>query len=244
MLQAAGMKPFALLLSAVLAQEAPPPEALPTPSTPPAEAVAPADLVPAAAPATTTEPAAAAAPRPRGTDEVLRQIKRLKDLPPAERQKVADQLRREFGSSDVNPILPPGDLDLDRYTDLPSIDQARVTARHFFNDLIAADTPGMLAHCGLPFMLEDRRIDRADELRADWARSLRAKRTDLLVLYDIELLTPAEMEKKYGPPPRRLSSWSWRAPNAFVAVANLSGHAAVLLLRPVGAAWQIVGFHD
>jgi len=102
----------------------------------------------------------------------------------------------------------------------------------------------MLAHCGLPFMLEDRRIDRADELRSEWVKNLRAKRTDLLVLYDVELLTPPEMEKKYGAPPRRLSGWSWRSANTSLAVGNLSGHAMVLLLRPVGAAWQIVGFHD
>lgn len=246
------MKPFALLLSAVLAQETP--EPAPTPSPAPVEdsapASAPATTAPAVAtPAAVTTPATeavapSAASRPRGVDQVLRQLKRIKELPPAERQKAAEQLRKEFGNADVNPILPPGDLDLDRYADLPSVDQARVTARHFFSDLIAADSQGMLAHCGLPFAMEDRRIDRADELRAEWIKSLRAKRTDLLVLYDIELLTPAEMEKKFGPPPRRLSSWSWRAPNTYLAVANLSGHAAVLLLKPVGAAWQIIGFHD
>jgi len=238
------MKPFALLLSALLAQETPEPAPAPTPSPAPVE-----DSAPTSAPATTASPgdepvAPPAAPRPRGVDQVLRQLKRMKELPAAERPKAVEQLRKEFGNADVNPILPPGDLDLDRYADLPSIDQARVTARHFFSDLIAADSQGMLAHCGLPFAMEDRRIDRADELRAEWIKNLRAKRTDLLVLYDIELLTPAEMEKKFGPPPRRLSSWSWRAPNTYLAVANLSGHAAVLLLKPVGAAWQVIGFHD
>jgi hypothetical protein len=52
------------------------------------------------------------------------------------------------------------------------------------------------------------------------------------------------MEKKYGKPPARLSSWAWRQPNTFVAVGNLSGHATILLLHQVGAAWQVIGFHD
>lgn len=251
------MKSFALLLTALLAQEPAAPEAEPSPvpvepSPVPAEpSPVPADDAAAAtekqtsAPVTPITPAEAPSPpRPKGADEVARKIKRLGELPQPERDKLVAQLRKEYGASDINPILPPGDLDLQRFSELSAVDQARVTARHFFTDLIAADTPGMLAHCGLPFMMEDRRIDRAEDLRSDWVKSLRSKRTDLLVLYDVEVLSPAEMEKKYGTPPRRLSSWGWRGANAYLAVGNLSGHAMVLLLRPVGAAWQIVGFHD
>lgn len=240
------MKSFALLLAALLAQEPTAPGN--APSTVPADAASDAASATerqTTAPVTPVPPAEAPSPpRPKVADEVARKIKRLRDLPQPERDKLVEQLRNEYGSSDVNPLLPPGDLDLQRFSELPAVDQARVTARHFFTDLIAADTPGMLAHCGLPFMMEDRRIDRAEDLRSDWVKNLRAKRTDLLVLYDVEILSPAEMEKKYGPPPRRLSSWSWRGANAYLAVGNLSGHAMVLLLKPVGAAWQIVGFHD
>ena len=77
-----------------------------------------------------------------------------------------------------------------------------------------------------------------------WTRSLRSRRTDLLKLYSVEILTPAEMEKKYGKPPARLSAWPLKSGTTFVAVANLSGHAAIVLLRQAGAAWQVVGFHD
>ena len=238
------MKSLALLLTAVLAQAPEPPQpespAAPVEARPDAPAVPP----PGAQPALQAEPAAPQAPRIKGADEVNRQIKRLKELSPGERLKLIEHLHKEFGLNEVNPVLPPSDLDLDHYADLPSIDQAKVTARHFFTALIAADSPGMLAHCGLPFMMEDRRIERGEELRGDWTKSLRAKRTDLLVLYDVEILTPAEMEKKYGPPPRRLSSWSWRGANTYLAVGNLSGRAMVLLLRPAGAAWQVVAFHD
>jgi hypothetical protein len=183
-------------------------------------------------------------PKVRGAEEVQRALKKLGELPPAEQPKALEALRAEHGGLDSNPVLPPADLDLARYLGLAPVDQARVTARHFVADLIAADASGLLAHCGFPFFLEDLRVDRPEELRALWARSLKSKRTDLLAFLDLEVLTPAEMEKKYGPPPRRLGGWGWRAPGALLAVANLSGHAAVLLLRPAGAAWQVVGYHD
>ena len=103
----------------------------------------------------------------------------------------------------------------------------------------------MLAHCGLPFWVEDRRIDRPDDLRGIWQKSVRTHRTDLLKLYDLEILTPQEMEKKYGLPPRRLQGWNWRASGVgYFAIANLSGHATVVMLKSVGAAWQVIAYHD
>lgn len=243
------MMPLALLLAAALSQEPEPAatapaerpalEVLSAPS-PATELAPPAELPSAPA----SPPAPAPPAKPKGADEVLKQLGRLKDLPEEERRVLLEQLRKQWGAAEVSPILPPPDLDLERFTALPSVDQAKVTVRHFFGDVMASNTSGMLAHCGLPFFLEDRRIDRADELRTEWARHLKSKRTDLLALYDVSVLTPVEMEKQHGPPPRRLSGWSWRAPNTLLAVANLSGHAVVLLLKPVGAAWQIVGFHD
>lgn len=239
------LEPHALLLALALSQEAPPPAA---PVQEPPPAAAPAAAPPLAAPADGgARPApveAAPPPRSRGADEVQRTVKRLPELTPPERQKALDALQAEFGGAESSPVLPPGDLELGPYLGLPPADQARVTARHFVGALIAADASGLLAHCGFPFHLEDHRVDRAEDLRADWIRSLKAKRTDLLMLLDLEVLTPAEMEKKHGPPPRRLASWSWRAPGALLAVANLSGHAVVLLLRPMGAAWQVVAYHD
>jgi hypothetical protein len=119
-----------------------------------------------------------------------------------------------------------------------------VVARGFFVDLIAADTPRLIARSGYPFFMEARRIDKPEDLRTQWGKSLRTRRADLLKLYSVEVFTVADMEKKYGKPPARLSSWAWRQPNTFVAVGNLSGHAAILLLHQVGAAWQVIGFHD
>jgi hypothetical protein len=128
--------------------------------------------------------------------------------------------------------------------DLAPVDQARVVARQFLEDLIAGDSRALVTASGLPFYLEDRRVDRLDELRSEWTRALRSRRADLLTLYSLEILTPADMEKKYGKAPARLAQWNLRAPNTLIAVGNLSGHATVLLLRQVGMTWQVLGFHD
>lgn len=229
------MSPAAFALAIVLSQE---PQAEPAPAAPAPAAAAPA--APDAAPAAPV----VQAPRAKGVDEVNKLIKKLPELSNEERAKAIDLVQKQFGTVDANPVLPPLDMDLLKYSELPPVDQARVSARHFFGDLINADATAMLSHCGFPFMLEDRRVDRADELRVDWVRSLHSKRTDLLRLYDLEVLTAPEMEKKFGAPPRRLSNWNFRAPNTYVAVANLSGHAAVVMLKQVGAAWQVVGYHD
>jgi hypothetical protein len=223
-----------LLLAALLSQDPAPPAG--DEAKPAAPAAAAADAPPAPA---------AVAPRPKGADEAAHFLKQYGTMSAVEREGTAAQLERQFGSAEANPVMPPKELDFGKYLELSAIDQARVSARHFFEDVLVADSAGMLAHCGFPFMLEDRRVDRPDDLRGIWQKALRTHRTDLLRLYDVEILTPQEMEKKYGTPPRRLQSWNWRGGGVgYLAVGNLSGHAAVIMLKQVGAAWQVVGYHD
>jgi hypothetical protein len=207
-------------------------------------AAVPAPAAVSSSPDASVPAAPLAAPKQKGTEEVQRLIKKLPDLKGDELKNAIAEIQKQYGGSDYNPILPPDDLDLRRFSSLGPPDQVRVTARHFFNDVLAGDATGLLAHCGLPFMLEDRRVEKPDDLRNDWQKNLRGRRTDLLKFYGLEVLTPQEMEKKYGQPPRRLQGWNWRAPNTYFAIADLSGHAAVILLRPVGAAWQVIGYHD
>lgn len=204
----------------------------------------------AAAPVAEEEPAAAptAAPtgptRPKGADEVSRMLAKLPSMKPEERQVALEALVKQFGQVESNPVLPGGEVDLDKYLGLEPAEQVQVVARGFFLDLIAAETGKLVARAGYPFFMEARRVDRPEDLRTQWGKSLRSRRADLLKLYSVEVFLPADMEKKYGKPPARLSGWSWRSPNTWVAVGNLSGHATVLLLHQAGAAWQVVGFHD
>ena len=194
---------------------------------------------PTATPSGPTGPA-----RPKGADEVKRLVDKLPTMKPEERIAALESILKQFGQVDSNPVLPGSDIDLEKYLGLQPADQAQVVARGFFTDLIAADTGKLVARAGFPFFMEAHRVDRPDDLRTQWGKSLRSRRADLLKLYSVEVLLPAEMEKKYGKPPARLNAWNWRSPNTYVAVGNLSGHAAVLLLRQAGAAWQVVGFHD
>lgn len=223
---------YALCLALSQAPEGPPP-------TDPAPAATPAAEEPVAPPVAPTGPA-----RPKGMDEVNRLLSKLPSMKPEARAAALEALAKQFGQVDSSPVLPASDIDLDKYLGLPPAAQVQVVARGFFLDLIAGETGKVLARSGYPFFMEAKRIDRPEELRAQWGKSLRSRRTDLLKLYSVEVFLPADVEKKYGRPPARLSSWNWRAPNTYVAIGNLSGHATVLLLRQAGAAWQVVGFHD
>ncbi len=204
----------------------------------------PAPQPAAAGAATTPDPTQSPAALKRPADDLSRAAARLKDLSGPELEKAAEDLRKKLSASVANPVLPPRDFSLDEYFLLPEPDQALVVARSFFDALVTGDAGRVVEFAGLPFMLEDKRFDRADELRTEWARHLRSKRTDLVSLYGVEVFTPADLEKKYGPPPARLRGWPWRQSQQYLAVANVSGRSAVVLLRLVGSTWQIVAYHD
>ncbi|MDY7232954.1 hypothetical protein [Hyalangium rubrum] len=107
----------------------------------------------------------------------------------------------------------------------------RREARYIFENLLAGDARGASNELIYPFQLEDKKFNTPDELVAAWVKELRQKRTDLITLYDIEVLSLAEMEKKYGKSPARLGLGNLKDPNIYAAVGNLSGKAAVLLFR-------------
>ncbi|MGV3621594.1 MAG: hypothetical protein ACO1OB_12290 [Archangium sp.] len=195
-------------------------------------------------PGTATPTGPVGAPKPKGADEVTNTVKKLSSMKPEERQAALLSLQKQFGGVDSNPVLPTPDIDLGEYLNLNPQDQALVVARAFFGDVVAGDASRIVSRSGFPFFMESRRVDRPEELLSQWSKSLRSRRTDLLKLYSVEVMAPAELEKKFGKAPARLNTWNLKAPNTFVAVGNLSGHATILLLRQAGAAWQVVGFHD
>jgi hypothetical protein len=107
----------------------------------------------------------------------------------------------------------------------------RSEARYIFGNLLSGDARGAAGDLIFPFQLEDKRYNTPEELVAAWVKQLRQKRTDLVTLYDIEVLSLAEMEKKYGKAPARLGLSNLKDPDIYAAVGNLSGRAAVLLFR-------------
>ncbi len=236
-------------------------------STPPAQSPAPAGGAPAvpAAPAPSDAPAEGAQPdkpgkpaaEPSGTDvlkpapttnvqRVRKKLDRLQELPPEEQQQVLDEMMRQVTppKPDVPQVALPAttpDVGAGPGSELES---ARRVARHFFENIIAGDARALVSYSTFPFFLDGRTVAQPDELFQEWLKNLRAKRTDLLKLYDVEVLTPAEMEKKYGRPPSRLQAMPWQRSRTYVAVGNLSGRAAVAVIKDTGSGWRVVGYHD
>ncbi|WP_223645478.1 hypothetical protein [Corallococcus sp. EGB] len=118
-------------------------------------------------------------------------------------------------------------------------------ARFLFQSLLTGDVRNASAELSYPFQLEDKRFNTADELVQAWVKQLRARRTDLVTLYDIEVLPMAEMEKKYGKPPARLGLDPRALKDTWAAVGNLSGHAAIFLFRgSPDLSWHAFAYTD
>ncbi|MFZ5468456.1 MAG: hypothetical protein ACOZIN_03370 [Myxococcota bacterium] len=172
--------------------------------------------------------------------------------PPVDNEKPGPaQSPAEAPPAPPNPLesLPP---DIRRHLKPPSpVSQAEqaeavaLLARLYFERLLQADAHALVELSHFPFHLEDRAVSSPDELLQEWLKHLRSRRTDLLTLYGVEVLTPQEMEKKYGKPPSRLSALPWRGANTFLAVANISSHAAIAVVKNVGGGqWKVIAFHD
>ena len=229
----------ALVVAALLSQ------AEEAPEEPAAAAAAPSDEKPAGDAAPPAVPAVKATPpvNSHALDETTKLYSKWATLGDGANDQY-QLLRRNYGRADYNPVLPPKDVVFADFMKLSEAEQAKVIARRFMGDLIGGDPIAVLANVGVPFMVEDHRYDRVEDLRDAFARQLRRKRADRWTLYDINALLPADMEKTYGKPPSRLSNWSWKNSKTVIAVCSVSGHAVILMLKQVGATWQVTGFHD
>lgn len=127
--------------------------------------------------------------------------------------------------------------------DATARNHVRSVARYLFQSLILGDARSVSSELVYPFQLEDKRYGTPEELTAAWAKELRSKRTDLVTLYDIEVLSFAEMEKKYGKPPARLGL-NLAGVQGYAAVANLSGHPAIFLFRQAPEGWRAFAYTD
>ncbi|ATB40133.1 hypothetical protein CYFUS_005581 [Cystobacter fuscus] len=123
-------------------------------------------------------------------------------------------------------------------------ERIRKDAHALVDSLLAGDVRGCVGYLAFPFQLEERRFDAPEPLVATWVKELRNKRTDLVTLYDIEVLPYAELERKYGKPPARLGAIIPRGTEVYAAVANLSGHAAVILYRQTDEGWKAFAYTD
>jgi len=209
---------LALLVSLATPALAQAPAAPTTPESPAAQApaaeapAAPAPAAPApAAPARARAPAArapAAAPAPAAPAPVAPSPDSRDAVPVASAPEVpaAEQKRRDIQSD----------------------------ARFLFQSLLTGDVRSAANELFYPFQLEDRRYTTPEELVVAWVKQLRLKRTDLITLYDIEVIPLEELEKRHGKSPVRLGMDLRGQKDLWAAIGNLSGHAAIFLFRPYG----------
>ncbi|WP_408890183.1 hypothetical protein ACJ2CR_03780 [Myxococcus faecalis] len=223
----------------------PPPAPVPKPAEPPAAAETPAAAPekPAAAaekPAAAPEkPAADAKPPPPRRAEPVAPAPAQKPTtaPPTAAAPVPAMPTNLQAGLDTAPPPPTSAEELKRQ-------DIQTSARVLFQFLLTGDVRSTANELFYPFQLEDKRYATPEELVAAWVKQLRVKRTDLISLYDVEVLTLEAMEKKYGKAPARLGLDLRNAKDIWVAVGNLSGRAAVLVYRPYGEEHRAFAYTD
>lgn len=118
------------------------------------------------------------------------------------------------------------------------------TARHFFSAVALGEARPLAEMSALPFQLDDKKLNTEEEFVNAWQKSVRQKNTSLLTLYGLEVLTAAEMEKKFGKPPARLANFPWKKQATYIVVANISGHAAVAVFQKTWDGFIAIAYHD
>lgn len=235
---------LALLLSLAapaLAQEAQEAPAAAAPAAEPAPAPAPAPAAEQAPPAGEPAPAAEKPVRRRRRQEAAAEAPAsTAEAPAPAAQAPGPQAPAPAPAPTVQapaapaPAPEPGSLQ----------EGLRDEARYLLSYLLTGDVRSTVPMLAFPFQLEERSFDAPETLVVTWVKELRNKRTDLVTLYDIEVLPYAEMEKKYGKPPARLGAIVPRGTEVYAAVANLSGRAAVILYRQTGDGWRAFAYTD
>ncbi|HLL05949.1 MAG TPA: hypothetical protein VK539_35585 [Myxococcaceae bacterium] len=216
-----------------------PTPAAPTPA-PAAPAPAPAAQTPAPKPTAPAPAAQAPAPTPAAPAPAAKAPAPTPAAPPAVAAPVPAPPQPTVGPA---PTTDAADSKLSAEEYLRR--EIKSEARLIFGNLIDGDVRGAVGGLIFPFQLEDKRFNTPEELVATWVKQLRQKRTDLVTLYDIEVLPVAEMEKKYGKAPARLGLGNLKDPDIYAAVGNLSGRAAVLLFRaPKGTPPRAFAYTD
>ena len=226
--------------SPVLAQEAQEAPAAPAPV-----AAEPAPKAAEPAPAAGSAPATQAAPTPADKPARRTQAPKQDAAPasPAQAPAPAAAPAVQTPSLRTGPVaMPanPGELTATEIQEVLS-DEARVLLGYLLN----GDVRNVAPTLAYPFQLEERQFDTPESLVVTWVKQLRQKRTDLIALYDIEILSYAELEKKYGKPPARLGAIVPRGgADVYAAVANLSGRGAIILYRYTSEGWLAFAYTD
>ena len=169
----------------------------------------------------------------QGTEEALEQVDREPDG--LTREEPADSPKTEADST-VSEAKPHADP-------LEPIDTAlRSTALLFFQALIAGVPEAIAELADYPFNLDGKTV----EDRADLANKLQVafRSSDLsrLPFFGMRVFPAERMIERHGPPPRRLEGLDLA--DAWVAIANLGGHAYIGIFQKRDGAWRVIAYTE
>lgn len=238
---------------------APAPKAEAAPVAKPAAADAPAE----------SAPAVAAEPTPKTGETAQPATPKTAAAAQPESRKAQETAQPETQKAAAAPVAPPrapapvvappsapppshaghshgapsgfGDLARGTETDAERVEKM---ARVAFDRLLAGDARFVVRGSAYPFYLDARKIEDQETLFQELLQQLRSRRLDLLSVDAIRVFTPAQMEATYGPPPARLAHLPWKAPQTWIAVANLSNRAAVAIFQNTRTGWRLVAYTD
>jgi hypothetical protein len=126
----------------------------------------------------------------------------------------------------------------------PAAVQVQKLGKAFFDALLAGNARAAAELSTVPFVLEDKTLRTLRDLEDEWDKQLRVRRTDLLTVDSVEVMTPVEAEKKFGQPPKRLTQLPWKNAGSFVVVGRLSGRPAVAIFKESAGSFKAIGYTD
>lgn len=115
-------------------------------------------------------------------------------------------------------------------------------ARRFVEALLGGRASEVAALCAPTFSFDGRTEKGADAIRVRWAEALAEPGPERATLLDLAVAPAADAQARLGRPPKRIAPLL--LPGTWVAVANVSGRAVVVVFGRQGGGWAATGLHD
>lgn len=223
----------ALLALSVTQAEPPSPGALPATAGERAGQAAPADAPPLS-PVTAAPPAPS--PPPRAATTPAAPPAPVAPVAPARAASPAAAAQPQAAPQDrPRPVLPAP-------ARLSERDQALAAALGFVDALLRGDAAALSAASAPRFSFDGEPAEGRDLQTRRWREIFASRRASGETLRDLIVMPGAEGAAQLGPPPPRVAALLH--PEAWVAVADLSGRPVVLFLTPLGDRFTVAGMHD
>jgi hypothetical protein len=140
------------------------------------------------------------------------------------------------------PVAVPAAATDGKHPQQPVEDDLVEAAHQYYLAILSKNSEKLALLSRAPFFFEGKPVNSESDIKRTWENSLANQPLEGLRLSGVAFYTPEEMAARFGKPPDKLSGWPMKG--GMLSVANLSGHAAIVLWRKNGALWQAFAFHD